>query len=450
MADRWQSAEDEQALLERAQRGDLSALRTLYDHHAAPTWRLAHAAAGDVTVATDAVAGAFARVAGTQDRRAIDRFAPVRVQLLTAAHEGSIGSTEGTAARPRAGSTDAVLDAFDQLPERWRTVLWLRHVEGAAVRTTARVLGLAGSDAERLLRRASAGLHEQVLHQQATVVDQPRCHRTTLLLGGYVASSLPPRDSQRVRRHLDGCEACRSRLEELDDLGPHLRRSVPALPLTLWALVEDAWHQRTRAATGPFGLRLPGGRPLGAWAERALAGATAAVVAVGISAAVLTGGRRDAGGNGHAALATADDGLLGGAADGESALGGDVGGEAPASVDAATPDAPEREPAADAPRQGSTPSPPPAPAAGGASERPRLAPDSSAPAPAPAPSEPTPSPGPGPGPVPRPPAPPAPGTPTGPTPVEDLVATLDDVVDDVTEPLGLCVGLAPLQLSCGD
>jgi hypothetical protein len=87
--------------------------------------------------------------------------------------------------------------------------------------------------------------------------------------------------------------------------------------MTLQDIAEGAWHAHVRGAAGPLGFRLPNGTLAPAWAEKTLAGATAAVVALGISAAVALGARR--GGEAPITRETAS-GQAVGAPDGESAL----------------------------------------------------------------------------------------------------------------------------------
>jgi hypothetical protein len=71
-----------------------------------------------------------------------------------------------------------------------------------------------------------------------------------------------------------------------------------------------------------LGLTLPNGQPVPAWAERAVAGAAAAIVAIGISSAVLVAGRGGRVRDDGLARSVASE-VLG--ADGENALGGSVG-----------------------------------------------------------------------------------------------------------------------------
>ncbi len=332
---------DERGQVERARRGDRAAFWTLYDAHAAAAWRLALAVRPDRDVAGAAVADAFAKVLGPVDRRAHAHEVPLRLLLLAATRDAIVITADGRgpaflmdeAPATASGSVlaapaDRAARAFDRLPERWRTVLWLTHVEHVTPGDAAVVLGISAATTNQLADRAQAGLREQFAQDQVVAATLPGCQRTVVRLGSYVSGTLSSRDAIRVRRHLDSCEVCRGRLEELDDLAPRLRRAVPVLPLVVGTAAEEAWALSTARAAGPLGLTLPGGRPLPMWAERALTGATAAIVTLGITGAVLAGARgggRDS--NDEGPLARRTEQPLG-AADGESALGGtgDAGG----------------------------------------------------------------------------------------------------------------------------
>ena len=257
---------------------------------------MALVAGRDAAVAETAVVGAFTHVLGQSDRRDLLRFAAVEPQLLRSAretavdHASRIEAPAGLEAISTTRHTDT-LRAFDLLPERWRIALWLDQIEGIGVSTTAAVLGATEQTTAELTTRALAGLREQLAHLLVSPDLHADCRQTTSRLGGYVARALPSRDTIRSRRHLDRCEACRARLDMLDDVTPHLRRVLPPLPDRVESLALGAWLAHTHEGAGPIGLRMPGGAMAPAWLERSLAGATAAVVSLGISAAVLLSGR---------------------------------------------------------------------------------------------------------------------------------------------------------------
>ncbi|MFL6206406.1 MAG: zf-HC2 domain-containing protein [Acidimicrobiales bacterium] len=432
--------------IQRAQRGDRQAFLQLYDLHAPMTWRLALVAGRDRAAAEAAVVGAFAHVLGHPDRRDPNRFAPVGAQLLRSAREGAI---EGAHRVAEPAGLEAIADgahrdtvrAFDRLPERWRSVLWLDQVEHSSLRATAFALETSDQTAVGLGTRALGGFREQLSQLKAEADLRPPCRQTTARLSGYVSHALPSGDTLRVRRHLDRCEECRTRLDELDDVTTHLRGALPALPLAIESLAMGAWLARAHHGSGPIGLRLPGGALAPAWVERSLAGATAAVVSLGITAAVLLNARD--GGNpvptesaiaraeGEQALAgdvPTDDGASGGTitvvsqpdstsggtSGGAGASGASGGGSGASSGDTGVTASPSGEIA----RGGTGPTGPTAPT--------------------------------GPGPSPSPTPPPPPTDPTDPPPavsdpVDQVVTVADDVVEQVCGGLGTVCEALPVD-----
>lgn len=314
----------ERTAVDRARHGDQGVFDNLYQLHAATTWRLALVVQRDTGAAAQAVVQAFAKVLGAGDHERTTTIR-LRARLLTEVRAAALDtSTVGPGvplavgrARPEG---DGAARAFQRLPERWRTALWLTKVEGLDATAVATVLASTPSSAAELTERAEAGLHEQFTQAQVASATHPDCQRTAVRLGGYVAGTLTPRDEIRVRRHLDRCAECQGRLDDVDDLIPRLRRSVPVVPAAVFGLATQAWADTHAGSNSRLGLTLPGGRPLPLWAERTLAGATAAVITLGITGAILAGGR---GKERSAPLArNAVELPLGGTADGEGALGG--------------------------------------------------------------------------------------------------------------------------------
>lgn len=287
-----ESTTPDDVLARRARRGEQEALEGLLDRHLASTWQLSCVVHPTQARARGATVRSVATTLSSPPTPTV-QLLPVRFELLAAARADSAGEPSAPPV-PDLLATDAAgraRAAFEALPEGWRTVLWLRLVEGIGARHAAPVLGLSVAGTEQLLDRARAGWHEGAVRQLTASTTAPDCRRTASRLGGYVEDSLSDRDRSRVRRHLDACASCRAGLEELDDLAPLLRRSAPSVPIDLRHAAVAAWLERTRAHRGPFGMILPGGHPMPAWAERTLAGAAAAVVALGIAAAVISSGR---------------------------------------------------------------------------------------------------------------------------------------------------------------
>jgi DNA-directed RNA polymerase specialized sigma24 family protein len=306
------------ALADRARRGDARAFAELYRREGPRAWRFAQAVTADAARAEDAVADAFAKVL-TPPTPGLESHAPIDQQLLAATRDAAI---ERVARRAPEPDHPLPVQAFRRLPERWRSAMWLADVEGIDDDSIGSVLGLSTAATWALVARARAGLRERFVESHLARSGDAACRRAAEHLEAYANGNLGARAGGAVRRHLDGCERCRDRLAELDDLALGIRAAVtPLPPLTVFGATERAWAVAGLGAAGPLGITLRG-RPVPAWAERAVAGAAAAVITLGITAAVVAGGRGNAKDPRLARQSTNEAPLHGGA--GESALGGQV------------------------------------------------------------------------------------------------------------------------------
>lgn len=259
----------------RAGAGDLPAFEELYRRHVEAAWRVALAVTANPDDAADAVSDAFTRVLQALPERlqAADYFLPyllasVRNAAIDVLRRGGrqrptdLGDADDLSllgpepAELLVAGTDAALiaRAFRSLPERWRSVLWLTEVEGIPAREVAGLLGVSANGVAQLAVRARAGLRQRFLqaHLRETEV-RNLCRYTVDRLGAYAAGALPPRDISKVDQHLAGCETCRSRLAQLEDLAPSLRRAVLPLPAGLAALSLGKWRLASTGATGAAG-----------------------------------------------------------------------------------------------------------------------------------------------------------------------------------------------------
>jgi RNA polymerase sigma factor (sigma-70 family) len=244
-------------LVDRVIAGFDDAFEELYRRHANASWRVAQAVAGNAEDAADAVSEAFARVlVAVKGGRLADGdafksylMAATRNSALDAARKAGrtrpasddqiIDLTDGaTAADKVTGAVDAALvaQAFRNLPERWRSVLWLTEVEGIATKDAAAQLGMSPNGAAQLAVRARAGLRDRYLQAHVRNHARPDCRFTVDHLGAYVGGGLAPRDLAKVDQHLAGCDECKARQAELEDMGSTLRRIVLPLPLGLAAV----------------------------------------------------------------------------------------------------------------------------------------------------------------------------------------------------------------------
>jgi RNA polymerase sigma factor (sigma-70 family) len=222
-------------LLAAVRAGDTAAYGTLYERHSAATRRLAHALTRDPADADDLVAETFAKVFASlragrgpmvafraylhttlrhvcyhrarRDRRLEFTDDLTRYDEGEPFHDPALADLERTyAAR-----------AFQQLPARWRDVLWQTEVEGASPAEIAPRLGLTPNAVAVLAHRAREGLRRLYLQQHVTVADHPECRWAGDHFGGQVRGRLGPRDDARMRDHLRWCQGCRSRLAEMSE-----------------------------------------------------------------------------------------------------------------------------------------------------------------------------------------------------------------------------------------
>lgn len=306
----------EQPLLDEARRGDASAHDRLWRLHGAEAWRFAYALAGDAEVAAEGVIAGWASLVAHP--RQLATTVPVGAQVLAAVHQ----ALPADPAWPAPPAAALVATAFAGLTPRRRGALWLRDVEALPAAEAAVALGIRAAEVDALADRARGELADRVLAAYAAGGPPARCLPAVEQLPAYAAGTLAPRREAKVRRHLDTCTGCEALLTSLDDLTPTLRGLVPALPATLADDAHDRWAASLVRLTGPLHLVLPGGRTMAPWAERTLAGAAAAIVALGITAAALMAGRGGKGGTDRLAKPASAD-LSIDAPDGESALGGD-------------------------------------------------------------------------------------------------------------------------------
>jgi DNA-directed RNA polymerase specialized sigma24 family protein len=316
----------DRVLAHAARRGERSAFDELYRRHAGICWRVAMAVSRQPATAARASSDAFASTLTSTPARVVgptgDGPRAVLLALLRTTRQAAVATSVLNPTPAPLPSTptpttpaDRAVAAFAELPERARTALWLVDVERFSPGEAGAVVELSSRATGALVERARLGLREQML---LAAVGPAACRRTVDRLPAYAAGILAERDELSTRRHLDACPECRGRLEEIDDVPVRLRRAVPLAPALLHDDVFSRWTSSMVALQGPLHLRRPGGRPVPVWMERAVAGAVAAAIAVGVSGAIIAGGRsrtRD-----DAARPTVAEASLEGG-DGEVALG---------------------------------------------------------------------------------------------------------------------------------
>jgi RNA polymerase sigma factor (sigma-70 family) len=311
----------DEVLVDRVVAGFEGDFEELYRRHSQAAWRLAQAVTGNAHDASDAVAEAFARVFKAVKAGRLTDGAAFRSYLLTATRNSSLDVIKkGSKARPTddevldeveseaTGPVDAVTsaddaamvaEAFRNLPERWRSILWLTEVEGVATKDVAEQLGISANGAAQLAVRARAGLRERFLQAHLKSTAAPDCRFTVDRLGAYVGGGLAPRDLAKVDQHLAACEECRAKREELEDVGGTLRRIVLPIPLALGGIAAARVTGALAGSVTPIAAApsvvskaLTMAKEAPPKVQRALAGTAAGLFAVGVIAASFNGGPR--------------------------------------------------------------------------------------------------------------------------------------------------------------
>jgi RNA polymerase sigma factor (sigma-70 family) len=183
-----------------------------------------------------------------------------------------------------------------ELPETQRTALLLREIDALSYEQIAEAMDTTVPSVKSLLVRARVALAEAAEARLLT------CSEVRLELG-QVAEGIT-RSTAPVRRHLKGCERCRTFRVELRKTSKALTALYPIGPLLF---MKKLWVAKIGAGAGASAAATSGG---GAAAGAGVAGATAAaaggITAGGaVSAGISTVASKAAAGMAAAALVTA-------------------------------------------------------------------------------------------------------------------------------------------------
>jgi RNA polymerase sigma factor (sigma-70 family) len=186
-----------------------------------------------------------------------------------------------------------------ELPETQRTALLLREIDALSYDQIAEAMDTTVPSVKSLLVRARVALAEAAEARLLT------CAEVRLELG-QVAEGIT-RSSAPVRRHLKGCERCRTFKGELRKTSKALAAIYPIGPLLF---MKKLWVAKLSAGAGAGAAASSGGAGAGAAAGAGVAGATAAaaggITAGGaVSAGISTVASKAAAGMAAAALVTA-------------------------------------------------------------------------------------------------------------------------------------------------
>lgn len=235
-------------LIARTRGGEMTAYDELYRRHADDAQRVARIVSDNADEADDITAEAFTRVramlrsGGGPDGELAPYLRTVVRRLAVDRYLAS--ERDGTPADPalleelpepddpvaRTTDRELVRRAFESLPDRWQRVLWHTEIEGRSPAALASTLGSTPNAVAALAYRAREGLRQAYLsvHLSSDIPDE--CRPYVPKLAAYVRGTLTPSDDQWVSDHLDQCQHCRARHDELLLLVSDLRGVLwPAL-----------------------------------------------------------------------------------------------------------------------------------------------------------------------------------------------------------------------------
>lgn len=277
----------DQALRTAASKGDHAAFAELHQRHAPVAWRLALAVSGDPELAAEAVSrgtGTVFTALRAGRFPAQDHGTALAAAARNAALDLRIGVV--TTSRSIADDADAQLAAaFAALPERWRSVLWLRDAEDLAAERVAPVVELTAEAVDQLAVRARRGLRERYLRTEVAAIGPRACTRAAARLGALEDGTLNAQDVANLERHLASCAACTDRRERIAGLAAALPALALPMPADLRTRAGKAWTAAVASSTHTG---------LSPRTEKVLAGASALAAALGIIGATFLGGGDDA------------------------------------------------------------------------------------------------------------------------------------------------------------
>lgn len=239
------------------------AFEELYRRHVDAASRVAQAVIGNPQDAGDAVSEAFARILEAGRAGRLPDELAFRPYLLRCVRNAALDHLRRSRRARRLGlrrsepprsmdephvqaaareENSLVYSAFRTLPERWQWALWLHAVEDMPARSAATVLQTSANNASQLASRARAALTTAYVQAHIDQRVPVGCEFAVKRLGAYVVNGERTAGASEVALHLEGCQACRERLSELDELGLSLLRGVAtwSLPAGMAARLWDA------------------------------------------------------------------------------------------------------------------------------------------------------------------------------------------------------------------
>ncbi|MFJ2863067.1 sigma-70 family RNA polymerase sigma factor [Kitasatospora sp. NPDC087314] len=309
--------------------GDDSAYEEIYRRHADSVRRYARTCCRDSFTAEDLAGEVFARTLQALRAGKGPEFA-VRAYLLTAVRNVAAAWTRSERreqlvddfsvfAQTSAAVVDLdladpgadawamamadqrmVMQAYAELPEDDRVVLWHTEVERESPKTVAVMLGKTANATAVQAHRARDRLAAAFLQAHVSGSQDSTCESYANRLGAYARGSLRKRASAEVGRHLRECDRCTAACLELTEINTGLRALLPGGVL-VWIGVGGF----STAAAAVGGVAAVGGAAAG---TAAAGSGTAGAGATGAGAAGAGAGAAS-GGSGAGVGAAAGEGL---------------------------------------------------------------------------------------------------------------------------------------------
>jgi RNA polymerase sigma factor (sigma-70 family) len=235
----------DEALVQRVRRGDNGAFEELYRRHSRVAVSVARKILGSPHDAEDAVSEAFTNVLSAL-RRQVGPREKFRPYLLTCVRNSClqrIRRSKLAYKRELAFADDEPLQderivenavaaaAFQSMPDRWQSALWMAEVQQLDPVTIAERLDVNVAAAGALVYRARQGFTEAYLTQHLSHAGRPECAALAPKLAQYVRGTAGLMASRQVKNHIDECPACMSAIAELTDVNSSLRSLTPPLAL---------------------------------------------------------------------------------------------------------------------------------------------------------------------------------------------------------------------------
>jgi RNA polymerase sigma factor (sigma-70 family) len=243
--DALEREDTDEALVERVRRGDNEAFEELYRRHSRVAVSVARKIIGSQEDAEDAVSEAFTNVLSAL-RRQVGPREKFRPYLLTCVRNSClqrIRRSKQACKRERSFADGEPLEderivesavaaaAFQSMPERWQSALWMAEVQHLDPIKIAERLDVNVAAAGALVYRARQGFTEAYLSQHLSHAGRPACAALAPKLAQYVRGTAGVMASRQVKNHIDECPACKSAIDELADVNTSLRSLTPPLAL---------------------------------------------------------------------------------------------------------------------------------------------------------------------------------------------------------------------------